>query len=220
MIDRFRYLLFLVVLFGFFNTSLYGQLPTVVTDPSIESEAKEVVNGFFLSYGMGSSVVHPDSIENYAMGWFAGYLEKQIGTRFWSVPHRYQVDKVFSIRDNDSLLMVTSRAWPDSVPLFGRLTVDWMWFLQKNEEEQWRIYSVRRTQGIYKAIQALRHIDTSAEYPNSLRSTIAYEESAIMLSNEQVRSEFPELRPQLEKIIDLLSVSDSIRFVGRNGDRG
>ena len=218
MLDRFRLLIVLVFFIGLCSTTLNAQLPRPLNDTSLQAEAKELVNSFFV-YGMSLSEIHPDSIGNYAIDWFAGYLEKRAGERFWPLPHRYQVDDVYAIRENDSLLIVTSRAWPDSVPLFGLLTVDWIWFLRKNEEYQWRIYSVRRTQGIHKAMEALRYIDTSSEYPNSLRPEIAYEESTIMLCNEQIRNQFPELRPHLEELVDLLDANDSIRFLGRNGER-
>ncbi|MGE3801647.1 MAG: hypothetical protein AB7H80_11555 [Candidatus Kapaibacterium sp.] len=197
---------------------LHAQLPRLLVNSDDAVEAKEVVSSFF-EYGMSLARIDSSRAKDYAIDWFEEYLRKHAGETFWPIPHRYEVEEVYSIRSNDSLLMVTSRAWPDSVPFVGTVSVDWIWFLRKNPENHWRIYSLRRTQGLYEAMQALRLIDTTTAYPNSLRDDIALEKSTILLSNEQIRGLFPLLRSHLEELVNRVRGHDSIQFVGREGDR-
>ena len=205
--------------FGWGVTSILAAQPLrLLGGEKNAEEAKEVVNDFF-EFGMSLKGIDSLQVKTFAVDWFAEYLYRHRGETFWPVPHRYHVDEVYSAHPSDSLLIVTSRAWPDSVPFVGRVTVDWIWFLRQNEAGEWRISSVRRTQGIHEAIQVLRLIDTSSAYPNSIREEMAREKGAILMSNEQIRQEFSVLRPQLETLVDLFGRYDSLMFVGREGDR-
>ncbi len=226
------YTRYMTIRFGFFLSLLalcfswqssnaqppLGEPPRLLSEGDNAAEAKSVVADFF-AYGMSLERIDSNRIGDYAIDWFGGYLKRHVGETFWPIPHRYDVGEVYSIRPGDSVLMVTSRAWPDSLPFFGTVTVDWIWFLRRNNEGKWRISSVRRTQNLVSAMAALRLIDSSRQYPNSLKADIAREESAILLSNEQIRAGFPQLRPHLEDLAKLVGAHDSIRFVARNGDR-
>lgn len=207
--------LFLLLL-GF--SSMRGQGPQPFPDPAAAASARHLVDAFF-HFGSNPAGISPDSIEQYAVDSFAEYLERHAGEPFWTVSSRFSVDDVYKVHKTDSAAIVTARTWPDSLPLFGPLIVDWTWFLRLNSDGEWRISSVRRMEGLDKAIEMLRLLDTTDLFPDRIKPDIARENSTILLSNAQLRQEFAAARTWLDSLVGLVESSDSIRFVERTGDR-
>lgn len=191
--------------------------PQRIADEELRREATSLVESFF-TFGYDQAGMDADSIENYAIDQFADYLQRMAGTPFWPNPYRYDIGEVYSIRPELEVVMVTSRTYPGAVPLYGELAVDWIWFLRRDKEKGWRISSLRRTKGIPKAMEKLAYVDTTGDFPASLKPTIAREWGAILLDNEAIRAEFKANRPLLQSLVDRLSANDSIVMLERMGD--
>lgn len=204
-----------------FLSIVYGaraQGPKPFPDAEAGVAAMNLVSDFY-RYGSSPVGIHPDSIERYAIDWFSEYLAERGQQSFWPAGVRYSVDNVFKIYSTDSAAMVTARTWPDSLPYFGPLTIDWTWFLRRNPEGEWRIAYVRRTDGLDKALEMLHLLDTTDMFPDRIKPDIAREHSTILLSNEQIRAEFNANRVSFDSLVALVATHDSIRFVERTGDR-
>lgn len=207
-----------LLLLPLFLFSARGQGLQPYPDPTAAAAAKNLVTEFY-SYGSNAARISTDSTEHYAIDWFADYLAKRNGEPFWPTMPQFSVDGAYKIYETDSAVLVTARTWPDSLPLFGTLTVDWTWFLRKNSEGEWRISSVRRMEGFDKAIEMLRLLDTTDIFPDRVKPAIARENSTILLSNQQMREEFLRNRSAFDSLVRIVGSSDSIRLVERTGDK-
>ncbi len=159
------------------------------------------------------------TVDAMAVDWLATYLLEHQGEPFFPIPHRYEVGEVWSIRPEGNILMVQMTTYPDSVPYHGIVEVDWSWFVRRNDEGEWRLSAVRRTQGILQGIEAMKMIHGEPAYPASIKPVVAREEEGILLSNRDLRREFAEHLGALNELVARLEESDQIRVLERQGDR-
>lgn len=192
--------------------------PVRITDPATTGEARDLVDRFF-RFGSDPAGVDSVDVPDYAVDWLAEFLLELRGKPFWHIAHRYDVGEVWSIRPEGTILMVGSRTHVDSIPFHGRVTVDWFWYLRRNDSGQWRISNVRRTQGILEGMNTLRLIDTSAAYPPSVKAEVAREEGNMLLDNGMLRAEFEKNRGVLDELVSRLGANTSITLLERQGSR-
>ena len=197
---------------------VYGQRPQPYPDQARGQEAKQLVEDFF-QRGFDPSGIKADDVDRFAIDKFAELLETSVGSPFWPVSQPYEVLDVYKIYPTDSAVIVTARTVVDSLRYFGRVRVDWVWFLRIADGDQWRISSVRRSGGLLKAMQMLRYIDTTSVFPTVIKPEVAREEGAILLCNEQLRKEFAGSRAALNDLVSLLKGQDSLKYVERTGER-
>jgi len=157
-----------------------------------------------------------DSIEHYAVEEFYTWLDKNHGVpiRF---PDRmpYDISGVRSVRADGDLVQVTLAAHADSIPMFGSLTIEWVFFVRSLEGKGWRISGLRRQNGIEDVVEELRFLDTSSLYPKMLKPIIARESSRSLLSNAQLRSNFVEHRAAFNTLAGFFHQKDSLWMLGR-----
>lgn len=169
----------------------------------------------YLRYTIGEPIPI-DSIEHYAVEEFYTWLDKNHGVpvRF---PDRmpYTISNVRSVRDDGSQILVTVSAHADSIPMFGRVTIEWVFFVRPVEGKGWRINGLRRQNGIEDVAAELRFLDTSSLYPKMLKPIIARESSRALLSNAQLRSHFNEHRDEFMKLAGFFHQTDSLWMLGR-----
>ncbi len=150
----------------------------------------------------------------------AGEFAEEIGNRH-GVPLRlpkqtsYQVSSVRPVRSNGDFAIATVSTEMGVLPLFGPMTIDWVFFAELTDAG-WRISSLRRQNGADPAMQMLRTLDTLAEYPPSLKPVIARDRSGVLLSNEQLRRHFAEHRNGFQTLAGQFHRSDSLYMVSRN----
>ncbi len=192
--------------------------PVRVTDAATIGEARDLVDRFF-RFGSDPSGVDSADVGDYAIDWFSDFLIGLKGEPFWHIAHRYDVGQVWSIRPEGTILMVASQTHIDSIPFHGRVAVDWFWYLRRNDAGDWRISSVRRTQGILEGMNTLRLIDTSAAYPPSVKAEVAREEGGMLLDNGMLRSAFEQNRGVLGELVSRLAANPTITMLERQGSR-
>ncbi len=190
--------------------------PRPLADSSTIEEVRSLVDRFMkvahLPKGLDST-----TITSLSADWLEGYLLERAGEPFFQVANRYVVGDVRTIRPEKSILMVEMVTYPDSVPGHGLVEVDWNWFLRETEQG-WRISAVRRTQGLFRAMQTLQLIDSAAAYPPSVKPLLAREEGAILMSNAQLRDLFEANRAGLKELVVRLAANSGIRVLERAGD--
>ena len=195
-----------------------AQGPQPYPDPVAAEKAAVLVEDFF-RLGFDPKGISEDDVDQYGVDRFADYLSSIVDSPFWVVPQQYEVQNVYKIYNTDSAAIVTSRTLTDSLPYFGLVEVDWVWFLRQIDGGEWRISDVRRTNGLLKAVNMIRFIDTTSVFPERIKPDIVREESTLLLSNRQIREEFAKNRPVLDQLVGLLVDNDSIKFIERTGER-
>jgi hypothetical protein len=150
----------------------------------------------------------------------AGELQKRlIGSHGLPVrfpaPFIYTLSPPRSVRDNDSLAIVTAAVSSGIVPLFGPLTVDWVFSLQPIDNA-WRITAIRRLAGIEDAVVQMEQLDSS-NYPPKLKNIIASDIGRTLLSNDQIRQRFREHAADFQRLAENFRRPghDSIWMMGR-----
>jgi hypothetical protein len=194
--------------------SLAAQKPVSLQDPADSVAASDIV-GRYLRFPFGKRI-HPDSIADYAVDEFGKQLTARKG-ELLAFPQdmTYRITGVQSIRPGDTLATVTVVAVGDTIPRFGPMVIDWVFFVRKVEHQGWRISAVRRQVGIEDVADRLRQLDTSTAFPTSLKGTIAVEWGTQMLSNEQLRRNFMQNRDQFGALLEQFHRHDSMRMVSR-----
>lgn len=200
------------------STLAYGQRPQPYPDQARGQEAKQLVEDFFRR-GFDPTGIKPGDVDQFGIDKFAELLESSVGSPFWPVPQPYEVEDVYKIYPTDSAAIVTARTVVDSLRYFGRVHVDWVWFLRIADNNEWRISSVRRSGGLLKAMQMLRYIDTTSIFPTVIKPEVARDEGAILLCNQQLREQFAGSHGALNELVGLLKGQDSIKYVERTGER-
>ncbi|MDB5033365.1 MAG: hypothetical protein JWQ98_606 [Chlorobi bacterium] len=130
-------------------------------------------------------------------------------------PFIYTLSAPRSVRDNDSLAIVTAAVSSGIVPLFGPLTVDWVFFLQP-VDNAWRLTAIRRLAGIEDAVAQMNQLDSS-NYPLKLKKIIAAETGRTLLSNDQIRQHFRDHSVDFQRLAENFRRPghDSIWMMGR-----
>ena len=197
---------------------LYGQRPQPYPNPVESAKAKQLVEEFFHA-GFDPAGIKDSDVDRFSVDKFAEFLQTNVGSPFWPTPQPYEILDVYKIYPTDSAAIVTARTVVDSLPYWGKVHVDWVWFVRIVEGDGWRISSVRRTTGLLKAMGMMHFIDSTADFPDRIKPVIAREEGMILLSNAQLRAEFERSRPALDQLVATLATQDSIQFIERTGDR-
>lgn len=205
----------LALLFALHGVSLAASpLPRLLQDSIKRSSAHALVTDFFKAAIDGKE--RCDSLMRFATGTFADKLKGMQGDTLWKVaPQSYAVGNVYAIRDGDSILMVTATVETGMVPRFGPLEIDWVFFLEPNEDHELRISTLHRMVGVDKNVEALKYIDTSGAYPSSIKPTIIREMSSMLLSNRQLREHFLSNRSGFDALLAEFSRKDSLRMLAR-----
>lgn len=196
------------------TASLAAQQPVPLQNPADSVAACDIVERY-LKFPFGKWI-HPDSIPNYAVDEFGKHLTERKGELLaFSQEMTYRITGVQSIRPADTLAIVTVVATGDSVPRFGPVVIDWVFFMRKIEDGNWRISAVRRQVGLEDAVDRLRQLDTSKAFPNSLKGTIASDWATQMWSNEQLRQNFVQNRDRFRRLLEQFQRHDSLIMVAR-----
>lgn len=190
--------------------------PRAIADSGTIVEVRLLVERFMqvahLPKGLDSTTIKALSAD-----WLEGYLLERVGEPFFQVANRYEIGDVWAIRPEETILTVEMVSYPDSIPGHGLVEVDWNWFLRKTDNG-WRISAVRRTQGLFQAMQTLQMIDEAVAYPSSVKPLLVREEGGILLSNAQLRTLFESNRAGLTELVARLIANPEIRVLERSGD--
>lgn len=126
----------------------------------------------------------------------------------------YQITGAHALAYSDSAAIVTLAALADTLPRFGPLTVDWVYFLVRTGAG-WRIATFERQRNMEGAIERLRSLDTSAAFPSSLKPIILREMSGGLMSNAQIREFFTGNRAKFKALADILAAEPNLRRLAR-----
>lgn len=191
-----------------------GQLPRLLQDSAKSAQARALVADFL--HAAIDQKAPADSLLRFSTDSFRKMLIEQGQDTLWKIsPKSLAIGSVSMVREIDSVLMVTAVTVNDSVPRFGPLEVDWVFFLQPDEHGKMLIGSLRRMNGIDRNVEELRFLDTTSTYPSSLKPAIFYEETALLLSNRQLREYFLANKPGFMKLLGEFSRHDSLTMLGR-----
>jgi hypothetical protein len=182
-------------------------------NPADSLRTKALVESFF-RLASGSMVPH-DSVESYAIDAFAVQLQKVDTVAFWPAGTTGSVERIHAVGDDDAGAVVTAVTKRDSVPFFGPMSVDWVFFLRRNDRGKWRISELRRMSGTGKALRTLQFLDTSTTYPAALKKAIVQETTTILFSNAQLREHFASNRNGFQALLAQFQRHDSLKMLGR-----
>lgn len=155
------------------------------------------------------------AITKYAVDEFATWFENRNGLPLHipdSTP--YRIRSIRAIHPDGSLAIATVAAGIGTVPLFGPMSLDWVFFV-RSTEEGWRISSLRRQSSVDVVINSLRALDSSRQYPPSLKPIIAHEVSSGLLSNDQLREHFATHHDSFNMLAEKFNRSDSLFMLAR-----
>src|SRR5207248_3447460 len=94
---------------------------------------------------------------------------------FWPAGTRYSLEHIRALGEKDEGAVATAVTTRDSIPFFGPMQIDWVFFLRRDDKKQWRISELRRMEGTDKAIATLQFLDTATSYPAALKRVIVRE---------------------------------------------
>lgn len=128
----------------------------------------------------------------------------------------WRIEGAYALRRSggDSLAIVVVPSVIDTVPGFGPVTVDLVYYLKKTADG-WRILYHNRQLLIEHVIDQLKEIDSSGAYPPSLKPVIAREVSALLLSNQQAREHFADNRSSFDSLIMLVRAERNLHRLAR-----
>ncbi len=126
----------------------------------------------------------------------------------------YRITGAHALAYSDSAAIVTLAALADTLPRFGPLTVDWVYFLVKTSGG-WRITTFERQRKMEGTIERLRSLDTSSAFPSSLKPIIVREMAGGLMSNAQVHEFFTINRAKFKSLADLLATEPNLRRLAR-----
>jgi len=119
-----------------------------------------------------------------------------------------------AIRPDDSLVLVTTTMEIDSVPYAGVVMLDPVFFVRRTDEGM-RIEGYDHQRRITNAIAQLHLVDTSREYPPSIRPLISREIGALLLSNAQLRAHLNEHRAEFAQLAEMFAGDRKLKLLAR-----
>jgi hypothetical protein len=197
-------------------SSASAQRPAPFKDPAGAEKLRAIVQNFLqLS---ADSLITLDKIDDYAADEFAQQVKSSGHPPVWFESQSYRVGDAVSLGAGDSLAMVSVVSRADSLPMFGYFDIDWTFFMRM-VDGGWKVSALRRLNGMEENVQMLEFLDTTSSYPSSLKPEIARENSSMLLSNQQLRRHFTEHREAFLALATEFTRPDSLRQVGRIGNR-
>lgn len=158
-----------------------------------------------------------DSMEvaRYTVGTLSEQIAKR-GFRPLRFPSsmKHTVTAVRMIREDNSQAIVVVSTDVGIIPMFGPFTIDWVYYLVSTEDG-WRINTFERQSLLEEAAAKLSVIDTTSQFPPSLKPVIAREYSSMLLSNMQLREHFLERREAFESLLDQFRQHVKLGSIGR-----
>jgi hypothetical protein len=182
-------------------------------NPEDSLRAQKLVEGFFRNT-VGRKIP-ADTIDHYAADLFATHLRKADTAPLWNAGTDYRVVHVWGVGDNDPGAIATAVTHVDSIPWFGRLDVDWVFYLRSNEGGEWRISELRRMSGTNGIFETLGYLDTTSYFPAVLKQEIAREVSTMLLSNDQLREHFQLHQQEFQSLLAQFQRKDSLKMLAR-----
>lgn len=198
------------------GTNVHAQRPAPFADSTEPERIVQRLETYF-ALAARDTIFTPEMIEEHTVDEMAQTLEESSGRTSWF--DRYRIEQPVSLGFGDSLAMVNVVVSVDSLRWFGRVDVDWTYFLRRGEYDGWRIGAVRRFVPIDKNIQMFKALDTAADYPASLKPLIVAENSPILFSNAQIRDLFARHRSDYRALADAFIANDSLIALGRISNR-
>jgi hypothetical protein len=147
-------------------------------------------------------------------GDFMKTMTPMVDTAPFSADYIYRATSVLGLVD--SSLAVAVSAVGDTVPRFGPLTIEMVLFLVSNDVGELRIAQLRRYSALEETVRFAEYVDTSADFPRSLKGEIVRERTGALMSNQQLRAHLVENRVRFQALAKQFAGRDSLRVLGRN----
>lgn len=213
-----RFFLFCTLLLLMLATNLQAQRPAQFRDP-IDSIILSGMTERYIELSRGRWM-HYDSIDVYTTDELADQLTNgNRGALMFSKTLSYAVQRAFSVHVNDSLGVVTVAATGDTVPMFGSLTIDFVFLFRKVDQAGWRISAIRRQVGTEQVQKRLATLSATTDFPEKLKPIMAREWGTFLLSNQQVKEHFQGNRERFNQLLAQFQHGDSLLMVGRSSDK-
>ncbi|HVZ39721.1 MAG TPA: hypothetical protein VHI13_10625 [Candidatus Kapabacteria bacterium] len=163
-----------------------------------------------------SDAMPVDSIPAYAVDELADRLVKSHGIpiRFPERMH-YRVASARATRADGAAAIAAVSVDADTLHGFGPLVVEWVFFANLVKEKGWRLSAIRRQNKIEDAVGDIEYLDSTSLFPRSLKPIVIRETGRILLSNDQLRTNFFDHREQFSRLAGLFKQGDSLWMLGR-----
>jgi len=210
-----RHVLLLLVLVSLTETAAIAQFPFQPFRSGPDSaDAIDIVRRYYAV--PDSQYLDTSQIESLVAGELVTRTIAGLGRPIRpSRSFRWTIDRAAALANSgDSAAIVVVPTVTDSIPRFGPVTVDMIYYLRRTDRG-WRIVDFHRQLLVEKSIVQLKQLDTAQSYPASLKPLIVREVSALLLSNQQLRSHFSSSRRSFDALIQELHGERNIRRLAR-----
>jgi hypothetical protein len=206
----------LALIFIFPAASVLAQRPAPFKDQANVARVRAGLETFLKL--CADTAIAVDRIDEFASDEFADGVRKSGKAPVWFEPRSWRIGEIVSLGAGDSLAMVNVISRADSLPMFGYFDIDWTFFMRLGEGG-WKVSALRRLNGFEESVAMLQFLDTTGSYPASLKPEVARENSAMLLSNDQLRRHFAEHRADFQALAAEFTRKDSLQVVARVGNR-
>jgi hypothetical protein len=196
--------------------ALVAAVPALAQKPMADSAQAALVASTVREFirASGETGLNSDNIIRYTTGRFFEKMKVSLGQKPFAPHLDYRIRSVQSIRDGDTLAIVGVTVVTDTLPMFGPVASELTFFVAQ-DTGTWKISDMRRFARIEDRGEDIRTIDTSRDYPSSLKPRIVREHSAVLLSNDQLRENFMTNRARFDELVARFDRRDSLRILGR-----
>lgn len=206
----------LATIFLFSAASALAQRPVPFKDPANVARVRAGLDTFLRL--CADTAIAVERIDEFASDEFAHEVRQGGKAPVWFEPQSWRIGEIVSLGAGDSLAMVNVISRADSLPMFGYFDIDWTFFMRLSKGG-WKVSALRRLNGFEESVEMLRFLDTASSYPASLKPEMVRENSAMLLSNDQLRRHFAEHAADFQALAAEFTRRDSLQVVARVGNR-